>query len=214
MLKLAKLLHHKGFHITYVLTQLNYTHIMKARNFLPLTQSPTFRFETIPDGLPSRENPDTALDVAELCFSTAKNCYAPLMELIDRLNRAEDVPPVSCVVSDTFMAFSVGVAQELDVIFGDYIIDWIPGVKSIGLSDIPTSAWSTDPNDPFIDYIISQVSKTYKASAIIFHTFDELEPEVCKWTASGGGECRRWLTASFSDDISLPLRASLSVLAA
>nr|GMC65925.1 7-deoxyloganetin glucosyltransferase-like [Ipomoea batatas] len=198
MLNLAKLLHHKGFHITYVLTQLNYAHIMKARNFLPLSQSPTFRFETIPDGLPSRENPDTALDIAELCFSTAKNCYAPFMELIDRLNRAEDVPPVSCVVSDTFMAFSVGVAQELgipvvlfwpfnsvaNVIFGDYIIDWIPGVKSIGLSDIPTSAWSTDPNDPFIDYIISQISKTYKASAIIFHTFDELEPEVCKVLSS------------------------------
>nr|GMC65924.1 7-deoxyloganetin glucosyltransferase-like [Ipomoea batatas] len=216
MLKLAKLLHHKGFHITYVLTQFNYTHIMKARNSLPLSQSPTFRFETIPDGLPSRENPDTALDIAELCFSTAKNCYAPFMELIDRLNRASDVPPVSCVVSDTVMAFTVGVAQELgipvvlfwpisgvaslmhiyspdlrdkvsknkDVIFGDYIIDWIPGIKSIGLSDIPTTAWSTDPNDPFIDYMISQVSKSYKASAVIFHTFDELEPEVCNALSS------------------------------
>nr|GLL25608.1 7-deoxyloganetin glucosyltransferase-like [Ipomoea trifida] len=74
MLKLAKLLHHRGFHITYVLTQVNYTHIMKARNFIPLSQSPTFRFETIPDGLPSRENPDTAIDIAEHCFSTAKNC--------------------------------------------------------------------------------------------------------------------------------------------
>nr|GME05946.1 7-deoxyloganetin glucosyltransferase-like [Ipomoea batatas] len=115
MLKLAKLLHHKGFHITYVLTQFNYTHIMKARNSPPLTQSPTFRFETIPDGLPSRENPDTALDIADLCFSTAKNCYAPFMELIERLNRAEDVPPVSCVVSDTVMAFTVGAAQELSI---------------------------------------------------------------------------------------------------
>nr|GMC59790.1 7-deoxyloganetin glucosyltransferase-like [Ipomoea batatas] len=184
MLKLAKLLHHKGFHITYVLTQFNYTHIMKARNSLPLSQSPTFRFETIPDGLPSRENPDTALDIAELCFSTAKNCYAPFMELIDRLNRASDVPPVSCVVSDTVMAFTVGAAQELDVIFGDYTIDWIPGIKSIGLSDIPTTAWSTDPNNPFIDYMISQVSKSYKASAVIFHTFDELEPEVCEALSS------------------------------
>jgi len=78
MIKLAKLLHHRGFHITYVLTQLNYTHIMKAKNFIPLSQSPTFRFETIPDGLPSRENPDTALYIAELCFSTAKLAFSTL----------------------------------------------------------------------------------------------------------------------------------------
>ncbi|XP_031108387.1 UDP-glycosyltransferase 85A5-like [Ipomoea triloba] len=78
MLKLAKLLHHRGFHITYVLTQLNYTQIMKARNFIPLSQSPTFRFETIPNGLPSRENPGTALDITELYFSTAKLAFSTL----------------------------------------------------------------------------------------------------------------------------------------
>nr|GMC62534.1 7-deoxyloganetin glucosyltransferase-like [Ipomoea batatas] len=234
MLKLAKLLHHKGFHITYVLTQLNYTHIMQARDFLPLNQTPTFRFETIADGIPPRQNRHTAIDFTELCFSTAKNCYAPFRELVDRLNLAPDVPPVSCIVSDAFMSFTVRAAEELSIpialfwpvsgvvtmlhlhspnlrdkvsrnkgmkmpgveleevahqnlepvrctglVGTDYIIDWIPGIKSIALGDIPTTAWSPDPNDSLIDYTISQVSGSYKASAVIFHTFDELEPEVC-----------------------------------
>nr|GLL40045.1 7-deoxyloganetin glucosyltransferase-like [Ipomoea trifida] len=87
MFKLAKLLHHRGFHITYVLTQLNYTHIIKAKNFIPLSQSPTFRFETIPDGLPSRENPDTALYIAELCFSTAKLAFSTLKKRIVSITR-------------------------------------------------------------------------------------------------------------------------------
>nr|GMD45583.1 7-deoxyloganetin glucosyltransferase-like [Ipomoea batatas] len=67
-----------GFHITYVLTQLNCTHIMKARNFIPLSQSPTFRFETIPNDLLSRENPGTTLDITKLCFSTAKLAFSTL----------------------------------------------------------------------------------------------------------------------------------------
>ncbi|XP_019172139.1 PREDICTED: 7-deoxyloganetin glucosyltransferase-like [Ipomoea nil] len=209
MLKLAKLLHHRGFRITYVLTQLNYTHIMQARDFVPLNQTPTFRFETIADGLPARENRYSAIDYTELCFATAKNCYAPFRELVDRLNLAPDVPPVSCIVSDAFMSFTVRAAEELGIpvalfwplsgvatilhlhsphlrdkvpkvaLETDHTIDWIPGIKSIALGDIPATAWSPDPNDPFIDYIISETSRSYKASAIIFHTFDELEPEVC-----------------------------------
>nr|GLL19067.1 7-deoxyloganetin glucosyltransferase-like isoform X2 [Ipomoea trifida] len=214
MLKLSKLLHHKGFHITYVLTQLNYTHIMQARDFRPLNQTPTFRFETIPDGIPERETRNSAIDLAELVCSVSKNCSAPfkaLNPLIQKLNvdsSSEDVPPVSCIVSDACMSSTtIGAAQELGIpaiMFwpfsgvgtmlhlhsphirdkvsinkDDYIIDWIPGVKSIRLGDIPTSAWSPDPNDPIVDYTISQVSGSYKASAVLFHTFDELEPEVC-----------------------------------
>ncbi|XP_019172036.1 PREDICTED: 7-deoxyloganetin glucosyltransferase-like isoform X2 [Ipomoea nil] len=208
MLKLAKLLHHKGFHITYVLTQLNYTHIMQARDFRPLNQAPTFCFETIPDGIPSRETRNSAIDLVEIIFSISKNCSAPFRALIHKLNVASDVPPVSCIVSDAFMSSTtIGAAQELGipaVVFwpfsgvgsmlhlhslilrdkvsinnDDYIIDWIPGVKSIRLGDIPTSAWSPNPNDPIVDNTISQVSGSYNASAVIFHTFDELEPQVC-----------------------------------
>nr|GLL19070.1 7-deoxyloganetin glucosyltransferase-like isoform X2 [Ipomoea trifida] len=210
MLKLAKLLHHKGFHITYVLTQLNYTHIVQSRDFRPLNQTPTFRFETIPDGIPERETRNSAIDLTQMVLSVSKNCPAPFKALIQKLNAASsvDVPPVSCIVSDACMSSTtIGAAQELGIPAimywpfsgvgsmlhlhsphlrdkvsinkDDYIIDWISGVKSIRVGDIPTSAWSPDPNDPLVDYIISQVSGSYKASAVIFHTFDELEPEVC-----------------------------------
>nr|GMC65927.1 7-deoxyloganetin glucosyltransferase-like [Ipomoea batatas] len=202
MLKLAKLLHHKGFHITYVLTQLNYTHIMQARDFRPLNQTPTFRFETIPDGIPERETRNSAIDLAELVLSVSKNCSAPFKALIQKLNVAsspEDVPPVSCIVSDACMSSTtIGAAQELGIpaimfwpfsgvgsmlhLHSPHLRDKVSinkGVKSIRLGDIPTSAWSPDPNDPIVDYTISQVSGSYKASAVLFHTFDELEPEVC-----------------------------------
>nr|GLL19068.1 7-deoxyloganetin glucosyltransferase-like isoform X2 [Ipomoea trifida] len=119
MLKLAKLLNHKGFHITYVLTQLNYTHIMQARNFRPLNQTPTFRFEAIPDGIPEKETRNSAIDLAEIAFSVSKNCSAPFKALIQKLNVAseeEDVPPVSCIVSDACMSSTtIEAAQELGI---------------------------------------------------------------------------------------------------
>ncbi|GLT93791.1 hypothetical protein SLE2022_115650 [Rubroshorea leprosula] len=53
MLKLAKLLHHRGFHITFVNTELNHKRLLKSRGSDSLNGLPLFRFDTIPDGLPS-----------------------------------------------------------------------------------------------------------------------------------------------------------------
>nr|GLL19066.1 7-deoxyloganetin glucosyltransferase-like isoform X2 [Ipomoea trifida] len=198
MLKLAKLLHHRGFHITYVLTQSNYSHIMEARDFRPLNQSPTFRFEIIPDAIPARESRISATDFTDIA-SIPENCFAPFRELIQKLNVASsDVPPVSCIVSDASMSFTIGAGQELGIpgvsfwplsgvgsmlhLYSPHLRDKVSinsGVNSIRLGDIPTTAWSRNPNDPIVDYTISQLSGNYKASAFIFHTFDELEPEVC-----------------------------------
>ncbi|KAJ0044863.1 hypothetical protein Pint_03778 [Pistacia integerrima] len=52
ILKLAKLLHYRGFHITFVNTQFIHSVLLKTQGPDSLNGISTFRFETIPDGIP------------------------------------------------------------------------------------------------------------------------------------------------------------------
>ncbi|XP_030509618.2 7-deoxyloganetin glucosyltransferase [Cannabis sativa] len=118
MMKLAKLLHLKGFHITFVNTQFNHNRLLKSRGPNSLDGFPDFRFESIPDGLPMTEQKaDATQDILSLCVSTEKNCIGPFRELLLQLNdsTSSGVPPVSCVVSDGFMSFTIKAAEEFGV---------------------------------------------------------------------------------------------------
>lgn len=117
--KLAKILHHKGFHITFVHSEFNQRRLLKSRGENSLDGLPSFQFETIPDGLPFSDA-DATQDVPSLCDSTSKNCLAPFRQRVTRLNSSPGVPPVSCIVSDGIMSFTLEVARELgipDVLF-------------------------------------------------------------------------------------------------
>nr|XP_027075694.1 7-deoxyloganetin glucosyltransferase-like [Coffea arabica] len=118
-LKLAKLLHLKGFHITFVHTEYNYNRILKARGPKSLIGAAGFNFETIPDGLPPAENDGVTQDVFQLCLSTSKTCYVPFCNLLKKLNNRasmdDQFPPVSCVISDGFMSFTLEAAEELGI---------------------------------------------------------------------------------------------------
>lgn len=113
MLKLVKLLHHKGFHITFVNSEFNHQRLLKSRGPNSLSGLPTFQFETIPDGLPPTDL-DATQDVPSLCSSTHNNCLAPFRELLSRLNNSSafQVPPVTCIVSDGIMSFTLTAAEE------------------------------------------------------------------------------------------------------
>ncbi|KAK4394144.1 Linamarin synthase 2 [Sesamum angolense] len=111
---LAKLLHARGFYVTFVNTEFNHGRLIRSRGRESVAGFPDFRFETIPDGLlPSLE--DATQDVPALCDSTRKNCLGPFRELLSRLGATPNVPPVSCVVSDGVMSFSVRAAEEIGV---------------------------------------------------------------------------------------------------
>ncbi|KAJ8772064.1 hypothetical protein K2173_027241 [Erythroxylum novogranatense] len=116
MLKLAKLLHHKGFHITFVNTEFNHRRLLKSKGSNTLAGLPTFRFETIPDGLPSSDA-DSTQDVPSLCDSTRKTCLGPFKDLLFRLNdtASSHVPPVTCIVSDCIMNFTLKASRELGI---------------------------------------------------------------------------------------------------
>ncbi|TKY56268.1 7-deoxyloganetin glucosyltransferase [Spatholobus suberectus] len=113
MLKLAKLLHFKGFHITFVNTEYNHKRLLKARGPDSLDGLPSFRFETIPDGLPEPDVDDTQ-DIPSLCDSTRRTCSPHFKNLLGKINNS-DAPPVTCIVSDGAMSFTLEAAEELGV---------------------------------------------------------------------------------------------------
>ncbi|CAH8306677.1 unnamed protein product [Eruca vesicaria subsp. sativa] len=114
MLKVAKLLHNKDFHVTFVNNVYNHNRLLRSRGPDELDRISTFRFESIPDGLLETDG-DRMQDVPSLCESTVKNCLAPFKELLQQINARDDVSPVSCIVSDGVMIFTLDAAGELGV---------------------------------------------------------------------------------------------------
>lgn len=114
-LKLAKLLHSKGFHITFVNTEFNHKRLLKSRGHNALSGLPDFHFETIPDGLPP-SNMDATQSIPALCHSTRNNCFLPFCNLISKLNDMTHptfhAPPVTCIISDGVMSFTIKASEQ------------------------------------------------------------------------------------------------------
>ncbi|CAM8941539.1 unnamed protein product [Rhodiola kirilowii] len=120
MTQLAKLLHHSGFHITFVHTEYNYDRLVKSQGSACVAGLPDFRFQAIPDGLPSTNGGDVTQDIPLLSNSTSKTCLKPCKELLKRLQDKckelpDDVPPLSCIVSDAAISFTIDAAEEFGV---------------------------------------------------------------------------------------------------
>lgn len=128
MLKLAKLLHSIGFHITSVNTEYNHQRLIRSRGPDSVKGLDDFRFDTIPDGLPHTGKNDATQDIPALCDSITKNCLAPFRRLLMKLNSTDGVPPVSCVVSDAVMSFTLDAAEELGI---PEVLFWTPSACGI-----------------------------------------------------------------------------------
>ncbi|XP_047307048.1 7-deoxyloganetin glucosyltransferase-like [Impatiens glandulifera] len=113
MMKLAKLLHGRGFYITFVNSEFNHRRLLKSRGPHSLDGLKTFRFETIPDGLPESDENATQ-DITSLCKSTTNTCLAPFKHLISKI-RDSGAPPVTCIISDGVMSFTLDAAEELGI---------------------------------------------------------------------------------------------------
>ncbi|KAJ0026204.1 hypothetical protein Pint_08360 [Pistacia integerrima] len=74
-----------------------------------------FDSKPFPDGLPPTDV-DATQDIPSLCDSTSKYCLPHFKNLLGRLNGpSSDVPPVSCIVSDGVMSFTLDAAEELGI---------------------------------------------------------------------------------------------------
>ncbi|KAJ1291943.1 hypothetical protein BS78_02G354800 [Paspalum vaginatum] len=112
-LKLAKALHARGFHVTFVNTEYNHGRLLRARGAGAFDAGAEgLRFETIPDGLPP-SGLDATQDIWALCEATRRTGPAAVRALVERLDRTDGVPPVSCVVADGAMGYAVHVAKEM-----------------------------------------------------------------------------------------------------
>ncbi|KAH7533595.1 hypothetical protein FEM48_Zijuj04G0148500 [Ziziphus jujuba var. spinosa] len=198
LLKLSKLLHHRGFHITFVNTEFNHRRFLKSQGPNSLDGLPDFRFEAIPDGLPLSEE-DATQDIILLCqYIRKRSMVAPFLELLTKLNHRATTsninPPVTCIVSDGLMLHSrtlmekgiIPLKDEASLTNGflETVIDWIPGFEGIRLKDFSSFIRTTNPNETLLDYSSTSTVGLEKASALILHTFDALESHVLKAVSS------------------------------
>ncbi|CAL1382357.1 unnamed protein product [Linum trigynum] len=216
-LKLAKLLHNRGFHITFVNTEFNHNRFLNAKGPHALDGLPDFKFATIPDGLPT-SNLDSTQDITSLCNSVRHFMIAPFRELVARLSDTNSLskgnPPVSCVVADS-SPFAIDVALEFSLpslsywslaacgfmgcgqfrtlcdagitpfkdesyLTNGYLDKTIevPGMKNIRLRDLPSFFCTTNPDDPILRLVMETAESAARASAVLVHSFDALEPNV------------------------------------
>ncbi|XP_011087902.1 7-deoxyloganetin glucosyltransferase-like [Sesamum indicum] len=114
ILKLAKLLHSRGFYITFVNTEFNHNRLVRARGPESVQGLKDFQFRTIPDGLPVSDK-DATQDIPQLSDSLRKNGLPPFLDLVKSLNESPDSPNVSCIVSDGVMSFTLDAAEKLNI---------------------------------------------------------------------------------------------------
>ncbi|XP_061954620.1 7-deoxyloganetin glucosyltransferase-like isoform X2 [Populus nigra] len=163
MLKLAKLLHSKGFHITFVNTEFNHQRFLKSRGPDALDGLPHFRFETIPDGLPP-SHIDASQETIPLAMAVENNMLAPLKVLLAKL----DNPPMTCLVSDVFMRFTITAAEELG----------LPLVMLVTMSACGYMGFKQLHDLQEKGFLPLKAETSVKAQAIAIHTFDALEQDV------------------------------------
>nr|GEU85154.1 7-deoxyloganetin glucosyltransferase-like [Tanacetum cinerariifolium] len=81
---------------------------MKISNGLP-----SFRFETIPDGLPPPENKDASQHVATTFKSLHETALGPLKSVLAKVSASYS--PVTCMVADFLMYFALKASKELRI---------------------------------------------------------------------------------------------------
>ncbi|XP_074263053.1 7-deoxyloganetin glucosyltransferase-like isoform X2 [Silene latifolia] len=115
MFQLAKLLHSKGFHITFVNTEYNHRRLLRARGSNSADGLEHFKFEAISDGLPPSDA-DVTQDIPTLCDAIMSNkLLEPFKNLLRKLNDpSSGSPPVTCVISDSVMPFTIDATREVD----------------------------------------------------------------------------------------------------
>ncbi|KAK4435517.1 7-deoxyloganetin glucosyltransferase [Sesamum alatum] len=178
-LKLAKLLHHRGFHITFVNTEFNHNRLLNSKGSAFLENLPDFCFETIPDGLPPSDT-DVTQSIPALCESTRKHSLVPFRELLAKLNSSSVVPPVTCVIADGVMAFTLQAAQEINV---PCVMFWTFGACGVlsmklctdltdrGITPFKDSSYLTDGSlDALVDWVPGVENFRFKHVASFIQT--------------------------------------------
>ncbi|XP_074287461.1 7-deoxyloganetin glucosyltransferase-like [Silene latifolia] len=118
MTNLAKLLHSKGFLITFVHTEFNFDQqaISRGQDSPFIHGINGFYFETIPDGLP-KDNKRGAKEHPDLCraMASGEEPKNALRSLLRKLLASSDKPPITSVILDAQLNFAFEVVKEFDI---------------------------------------------------------------------------------------------------
>ena len=88
----------------------------------------------MPDGLPPIDNDDVTQDIPMLCTSFATHGAAFFRDLLARLDDGIR-PPVSCLIPDGVMSFTLQVAEEMGI---SALVFWTTSVCGImGYINVP-----------------------------------------------------------------------------
>ncbi|CAH1419222.1 unnamed protein product [Lactuca virosa] len=112
MIKLARLLHHKGLHITFVNTESNQKRLVKYGGFHGLAVALGFEFKTVPDGLPCDDDTEPNQTAEQLFLYLLPNFLGSFLDLVAGLEN-----PPTWIISDGFMTFTntVYAAEKLKI---------------------------------------------------------------------------------------------------
>ncbi|XP_077214218.1 7-deoxyloganetin glucosyltransferase-like [Tasmannia lanceolata] len=114
LFQLAKILHSNGFYITFVNTEYNHQRLVSSRGQEAVKGLDDFRFETISDGLDSKDF-DRTQDLPAVCNSMLRNSHLYFLELLKKLNGLDSRPHVTCVIADGAMGFTMKASEELGI---------------------------------------------------------------------------------------------------
>ncbi|KAL2977050.1 hypothetical protein AAZX31_13G043600 [Glycine max] len=153
---------------------------------------------------------DVARDIISLCETIREHLLLPFCDLLARLKDSATkslVPPVTCLVSDCAMTFTIQAAEELSLpivliqpasacsllsglhfrslfykglvqLKDESCVDWIPGLKNFRLKDLPDFIRTTQIKITMVECFIESANNVHRASAVIINTSDELESDV------------------------------------
>ncbi|BAT86841.1 hypothetical protein LR48_Vigan1210s000800 [Vigna angularis] len=180
-LKLAKLLHSRGFYITFVNSEFNHRRLLKSRGPDALNGLSDFHFEAIPDGLPPTDM-DATQSIPALCDSTRKNSLLPLCNLISKLNHSHHTPPVTFILSDGIMSFTLKASQQFglpNIFFWTHSASGVMSYKQCknlmerGLTPLKDASYLTNGHlDTVIDWIPGMKDITLRYLPDIYRTTD------------------------------------------
>ncbi|XP_073221391.1 7-deoxyloganetin glucosyltransferase-like isoform X2 [Cicer arietinum] len=163
LFKVAKLLHLKGFHITFVNTEYNHKRLLNSKGPNSLDGFTDFNFETIPDGLtPMEAAEELALPIA--LFVPANACS------------------LLCVFYlHSFVERGITPLKDESYLTNGYLetkVDWIPGLKNFRLKDINDFIRTRDPNDIMLGFFSAVADRIPRDTTIVLSTSNELESDV------------------------------------
>ena len=117
MLKLAELLCLAGVKVTFLNCLYAHRRLLSHSDFqVRFSRYPGFRVETIPDGLPM-EHPRTAEQFADMIHAAETTIRPLLREMMISWCRSTSHtrPPLTCIISDELLSFSIDVANEVGI---------------------------------------------------------------------------------------------------